>query len=115
MEAELQSNVGEEAFADDRPTIRQLEIAEWLAQYKGQPVPQECRDDRRAWWRWINGLIDHVDIDIANEMRIDFGLRCNFRDPVSVIGCLKFYEKVRSGETSRSELQRQRAKVRSGC
>ena len=63
-----------------------------------------------AWWRWINGLIDRVDQDIANEMCIDFNLRCNLHDPVLVIGCLKYYEKVRSSETSRSELQRQRAR-----
>lgn len=110
MEIEHQLPDEEDAFSDGRPTYRQIEIAEWLSGYKGTAVPQECYDDRQAWWRWINSLITRLDIDIANEMRLDFGLRCDFRDPVSVIGCLKFHEKVRSGEISRSKLQRQRVK-----
>lgn len=110
METEVRVHSGEEAFSDNRPTSKQIEIAEWLGQFKGATVPQECYDDWRAWKRWIKGLIDRVDLDIANEMRIDFGLHCDFHDPVSIIGCLKYYDKVQTSEVARSELQRQRAK-----
>ena len=58
----------------------------------------------------ITNTINRVDRDIANEMCIDFGLRCDFYNPVSVVGCLKYYEKVKSGESTKVELQRQRAK-----
>ncbi|MGJ3258280.1 MAG: hypothetical protein ACFE0S_01635 [Rhodospirillales bacterium] len=79
-------------------SFKQLENAEWLAQYKGVELPADCRNDYRAWWGWLKKTITRIDIDIANEMRMDFDLSLDPEDPISVVGCLKYHEKVSSDE-----------------
>ncbi len=49
-------------------------------------------------------------IDIANEMRSDFGLSVDLDDPLSVIHALKYDEAVRRNEKSGRELLWERAK-----
>lgn len=58
----------------------------------------------------MKDTITREDVDIANEMCVDFALKCDFSDPVRVAGCLKYYEKVRDNEHAKGEIQKERAK-----
>jgi hypothetical protein len=86
------SPAGEEG--DRLPTEKQRALAAWFAEYKGVQLPDAARWSRKAWWRWISGQVNRIDREDAREAQIDFHLRLDLTDPVSVVGALKFRDTV---------------------
>jgi hypothetical protein len=76
---------------DDFPaTDEQWRISEWLAAYKGIPLPPECKQSRLQWWRWLQSQITQFDRQDAHAAAVDFSLEVDLADPVSIIGALKY-------------------------
>lgn len=92
------------------PTDSQVANLKWYARFKRREIPENCYDDSGALWAFLYNSIDRVDLDIAAEMCIDFRLRFDHRNPFSVIGCLKYYDKVIQSELLYQEEQRKAAK-----
>lgn len=80
----------------------QRQLAEWMAQRERTTVPDGVYEDARAWWKWLHSLIRPVHRQIAREMEVDFRISVDYRDPISIIGALKYEREVRMTESRRT-------------
>ena len=111
MKKRAGAKMSESKRPPDHPiSEKQRGVIDWFAAYLRMTVPDECYESNRAWWRFLNMNLTRHHIDIANEMRSDFGLSVDLYDPVSVIHALKYDEAVRRNEKSGRELLWERAK-----
>lgn len=78
---------------DDRskpPSVKQIDVAVWLAEYKETELPEKARTSERHWWGWINSTLTRIDYEDARAAELDYELSVNCDDPVSVIGALRY-------------------------
>jgi hypothetical protein len=85
-------------YGDRLPTDAQVALAVWFGEYKNVRVPDRVFLTVRSWFGWLKAHVTQIDREDAREAQVDFGVRLDPCNPVSIIGALKYRAAVQ--ETS---------------